>query len=156
MLLGKNLVIYLANAAIILTILLLASLLAHQFALYPRLAFLSLTALLTVVAEGNLISIWFPHRVVMRGWRMQPQSAGQGCGYGLVHMGVTFVGALLLLPLAAAVVVPTYWINPCWFALTLPLALVYAAGMYALSLSLAESLLRERETAIIERLAAEE
>jgi hypothetical protein len=63
---------------------------------------------------------------------------------------------VLLLPVLAAILLPTFWVSPAWYALAIPLAAAYAAGLYALSLHLAAPLLLEREPILIARLSAEE
>jgi hypothetical protein len=48
----------------------------------------------------------------------------------------------------AAVVLPTYWLNPIWFALTIPLALAYLCAAYLASLRLTDKALALREAEI--------
>jgi hypothetical protein len=108
------------------------------------------------MAVGNLFSIWFPSRIVMRGWRMQQQQASKGCLYGLLYLAASLVAFALLLPVAAALVIPTFWVSASWYLLTIPAAAAYAVGLYALSLRLAVPLLLERELPIVTRLAGEE
>jgi hypothetical protein len=109
-------------------------------------------ALIVFVAAGNLVSIRFPSRVAMRGWRTTQQSAGRGCGYGFLYLGIAAIAFALLLPILAALAVPTFWAPSAWLALTIPLAAAYAAGLYLLSLRLAEPMLLDRERDIIARL----
>jgi hypothetical protein len=113
-------------------------------------------ATLVFIALGNLTSIWFPSRVVLRGWRIRQQSASRGCGFGLIYLAAMAVAAVLLIPILAALLLPTFWVSAAWYALAIPLAAAYAAGLYALSLHLATPLLLEREPILVARLSAEE
>ena len=61
--------------------------------------------------------------------------------------------SLILLPVLAALIVPTIWVSSAWFAVSIPLAAAYALGLYALSLHLATPLLLQREIEIAEKLA---
>jgi hypothetical protein len=155
-LIGKNLTLFTALSLVNLLFMLLLSALAadlQQFGLF--FGWMEL-ALLMLLAMGNLISVWFPSRIVLRGWRIRQQSASRGTGYGFLYLGFLFVAFLLLLPVLAALLLPVYLVGAAWFLLSLPLALAYVAGLYLLSLHLGEGLLLQRETTMIARLSAEE
>ncbi len=154
--LGKNLVLFVAFMLENLLLLVPLALLVHHLELLPLLLLFAVFAMLIFTAMGNLLSIWYPHRLVMRGWRMQSQSAGQGCTGGLIYLAAFGCSFLLMLPPAAALIVPWYWLGGRWLVLTLPLALLYSAGLYLISLHLAEAQLRHREIEIIGKLTAEE
>ena len=115
-------------------------------------------ALIVFLAIGNLASIYFPLRLVMRGFRMRPNSASRGCGYFFVYWGVMLIAFVFLLPVLGALAVPAFWpgINPFWLALSIPLAVAYALGLYALSLHLAGPLLQAREETIIAKVSQPE
>jgi hypothetical protein len=113
-------------------------------------------AVLIFISVGNLTSIWFPVRVVLRGWRIRQQSASRGCGYGVIYLAAMAVASVLLLPILAALLLPIFWVSLAWYALAVPLAAGYAVGLYALSLHLATPLLLEREPILIARLLQEE
>lgn len=156
MIIGKNLVLYPAFTMVYLLIILLLSLFTHNLALAPRMLALVFIASVVFTAVGNIVSIMLPYRIVMRGWRMQQQSAGQGCARTLPTLGFSLCGLLLALPVAAAVIVPTYWVAPTWILPALALAVIYAAGLYLYSLRLGERMLQERELAVIASLSADE
>lgn len=114
-------------------------------------------ALIVFLAIGNLASIYFPLRLVMRGWRMRPNSASRGCGYFFVYWGVMIVAFVLLLPVIGALALPGFnLVNPYWLTLSIPLAVAYAIGLYALSLHLAGPLLQAREETIIAKVSQPE
>ena len=155
-LIGKNLTIFGTLSAVNLLLVLILTALAGALPLFgPLYAWMEL-AMLIFIAVGNLTSIWFPFRVVLRGWRIRQQSASRGCGYSAVYLGMSAVAFLLLLPVLAALLLPTFWVSAAWYALAIPLAVAYAAGLYALSLHLAEPLLLQREQLLIARLSQEE
>jgi len=103
------------------------------------------------IAVGNLTSIWLPVRLVAQGWRIQQQSASKGCGFGFLYLCMALIVYVLLLPVLAALLLPSLWISGAWYGLTVPLAIGYAVGLYALSLHLAVPLLLSRERYIIEQ-----
>ena len=88
-----------------------------------------------------------------RGWRNRPQSASRGCGYGLLYMALSALAFAVSVPVLAGLALPTFLVGPGWLALTIPLAIVYAAGIYYVSLNIAEPLLMQREIAIIDRVS---
>jgi ABC-2 type transport system permease protein len=155
-LLGKNLTLFAALSVVNLVFIGLLAAFAGALEMFGPLFCWMELALVVFIAAGNLVSIWFPFRVVMRGWRIQQQSAGRGCGYGFLYLAISGAAFVLLLPILAALLAPTFWVSPAWHALGIPLALAYATGLYALSLHLAEPLLLQRELVLIERLGQEE
>jgi len=154
--LGKNLVFFSAFRLENLLLLGVFALLVHQLDLLPRLYVFAIFATLIFTAVGNMLSIWNPHRLVMRGWHMQPSSASQGCTYSLIYFTAVCCCGLLLLPPAAALIVPLYWVSGSWLLLTLPLAVMYTAGLYLYSLYLAERQLLRQEIEVVGKLSAEE
>lgn len=155
-LLGKNLALLAAlsivNGCFVIVLALLAKATRE---LLPLLLWGELATVM-FVSVGNLVSLWFPYRIVMRGWRVRPHSASRGFSYGLAHLGMGFVVGVVSLPVAAALIVPTHWVHPVWFAVTVPFAIGYAVGAYLLSLHLASALLLRREVEIAEILAQTE
>jgi len=155
-LLGKNLVVFAMRSLFNLVALLVVSLASHQHGQVLLLFAMLELGCVVAIAAGNLVSIWFPMRAVAGGWRMQQQSAGRGCGYLFLIQVLTMATGLLMLPLAAALLLPLFLLPPPWFALTLPLAVAYTAGLYYLSLHIGEKLLQRREIEVAEKLLAEE
>ncbi|MDQ2799245.1 MAG: hypothetical protein M3Y13_06345 [Armatimonadota bacterium] len=158
MLLGKNL----AHGAVALLIngagLLAAAVVTGRAGGLPlALAWVCL-ALPVLLAAGNLVSIQFPHRMLVRGQRwskgsVSASSDGAGCAYGVLYLlayGVTF---LALLPALAAVLLPTLLgASPFWYALSLPLAFAYALTLYVLLLGQAQTWLLSREPEIVAKI----
>ncbi|UCH35043.1 MAG: hypothetical protein JSV65_01455 [Armatimonadota bacterium] len=155
-LIGKNLALFVALSVVNVGFIVILGALTGAMGVLIQLFLWAELALAILISVGNIISVWSPFRVTVRGWRMRPQSASRGLSLGLLYMAVTSVAFALALPVLAALVVPTYWISPSWFAATVPLALGYAVGVYALSLRLAEPMLSRREPEIAQSLAQED
>jgi ABC-2 type transport system permease protein len=155
-LLGKNLALFAALSTVNLFFLIILATLAGGPPVFgPLFCWMELATIL-YLAVGNLVSIWFPMRVVLRGWRIRQQYGSRGCGYGFLYLAISAASFVLLLPVLAALLLPTFWVSAAWYALAIPLAIAYAAGLYALSLRLAEPLLLQREPILIARLSQEE
>ncbi|MDQ2686260.1 MAG: hypothetical protein M3Y28_00160 [Armatimonadota bacterium] len=159
LLLGKNL----AHGVLLLVLnvvgLFLVAGLTNRWGALPLALVWTLLACPVLLAAGNLVSVRFPHRMLVRGQRWSRggvATAGdnsQGCAYAFLYLlayGATFAA---LLPAAAAVLLPRLlgW-SPFWYALTLPLAAVYAGGLYVILLGQAETWLLAREPEIAARI----
>ena len=112
------------------------------------------TELLSVLAlaVGNVVSVKFPYRIVMQGWRMQQQSTGRGCGFSFIYLGIMLLYGLLALPVALALALPTTLIPLAWFALAIPFSLAYVFGLYYISLQISATMLHHNEIEIAEKL----
>lgn len=158
LLLGKNL----AHGALLLILnvvglFLVAGLMNRWNALPLALAW-TLLACPVLLAAGNLVSVRFPHRMLVRGQRWSRGGVAttgdnsQGCAYAFLYLlayGATFVA---LLPAAAAVLLPRLLGGSLlWYVLTLPLAMVYAGALYVILLGQAETWLLAREPEIAAR-----
>jgi len=154
-LIGKNIVLFLALCVVNLAVVLVFAVAARRPQLIPALLLWLGLATVMLISCGNLVSVWFPFRIVMRGWSVRRQSASRGLTHGLIYMGVSFLAGLVSLPVLAAVVVPTYWVSRLWFALTLPLAAAYVCACYLASLHLTEKALALREADIADALRQE-
>lgn len=159
LLLGKNL----AHGTLLLGVcalgLIAAAMLSKQWAALPEAGAWVLLAAPVVLAAGNLVSIRFPHRMLVRGQRWQrggvatAGDGGSGCAYAFLYLlayGATF---LALLPVLAAILLPNHWgISGLWYALSLPLAAVYSGALYLILLRQAEVWLLAREPEIMQRI----
>ena len=152
-LIGKNLVLLGALALVNAAFVGIICALARQFQLYPQLIVWTTLATVIVIACGNLLSIRLPVRVVVRGF--MTRSSSVGFTQLLVYLTAMLATALVSAPVLAALVVPTYWVSPLWFSLTIPLAGAYALGLYLLSLHMAANSLLEHEPEIAAKLAAQ-
>jgi hypothetical protein len=148
--------LFVALSGVNLVFALVLTALGKRLQVFPELLLWLVLATVMLISCGNLISVWFPVRIVMRGWAVRRHSASRGLVHGFVHMGVSCIAALLSLPVLAAVVLPTYWLNPIWFALTIPLALAYLCAAYLASLHLTAKALALREADIADALRQEQ
>ncbi len=114
-----------------------------------------LLALIVMAATGNLLSIFYPSPVVMKGFRARGQALSaastQGIGMAFLYLGISLGVLFLYLPVLAALIIPYYFAGNVWLLLTIPLAVLYTGGLYLLSLKLAEPELLAREVSIIEK-----
>jgi hypothetical protein len=159
LLLGKNL----AHASVLLVLnflgLTLAAGLTHHWGGLPLVLVWTLAAAPVLLAAGNLVSIRFPHRMLVRGqrWTRGGIAAaggdGSGCAYAFLYMIAYLTTFLALLPALAAVILPRLlgW-SPLVYALSLPLALAYAVILYVILLGQAETWLMAREPEIAQRI----
>ncbi len=115
-------------------------------------------ALLLNLSLGNVFSIYFPTRAVMRGWRVQSHSSGEGCFYFMFYLAVLVASLLLFIPVAAAIAVPMrhlFDVDTLWLALSLPFGAIYVLSIYYFSLYLSDLLLPRREEPIIAKVSQE-
>jgi hypothetical protein len=113
-------------------------------------------AAVILISCGNLVSVFFPARVVMRGWKIQRQSSSRGVVQGFLSLGTLGIANCLAAPALAAVVVPVYWVSPLWFVFTIPIAVAYVWLLYQISLRLTEAALLRREIEVAEALGRED
>jgi hypothetical protein len=142
------------------------SILTKTLILLPVYICWGIMATLIVLAAGNLISVSFPTKFVMRAGRFSrggqvslgaSQSPGAGCSYALLYLACALAAIVAEFPAAAAVIVPGVgWISPLWYALTLPMGFIYAVGLYYLSLKIIDSWMVTREQMIITKLVPTE
>ena len=115
-------------------------------------------SLLVTIAIGNVFSLYFPVRVVMKGWKTFQRNSSQGCAFVLLYMLAFFGSFVLVLPIIAGLLLPTFevfGIGAGWLAVTVPISAVYAILLYSLSLLAADRLIQSREEPIIAKISAE-
>ena len=71
-----------------------------------------LLVLTVMTAAGNLISIYMPYRVVMRGWRMRASMGNRGCGYVFLYFGILLGTLVIMLPVFLGLWLPTRFDEP--------------------------------------------
>ncbi|MGO8671429.1 MAG: hypothetical protein ACLQVD_08730 [Capsulimonadaceae bacterium] len=107
-----------------------------------------------LLATGNLVSIRLPHRMLVRGQRLQggstPSIGGAGCAYPFLNLIAYAVAAVTALPVAAAVYVPILLhASGLWYLISLPLAAGYSSVLYWILLGVAQGWLLAREPDIV-------
>jgi hypothetical protein len=140
------------------------SYLTHSLSTLPLITVWLFTATLVLLGAGNLVSVRFPTKLVLRGGLLSrggqmsvgtSQSPGAGCAYSLLYLAIMLVALVLEIPTAVAIIVPGIGlISTSWYFLTIPLALLYSVGLYALSIYLTDSWMVNREYDIIQKLAS--
>ncbi len=109
-----------------------------------------LAAVLLVMACGNVTSVLLPIR--WRQMRMGDTSslAGEnGCLRGVLQMVVLVVVAILLIPIAVALLLPVLADHNEWFLISVPLALLFSIGLYQGATRLIAPVLRRRAPEIL-------
>jgi hypothetical protein len=109
-----------------------------------------LAAVLLTLGCGNVTSVLFPFRMrQMRMGETSSMSSENGCLRGIISMTVLMVVAILLLPVAAAVVLPLLLGHNEWFIVTVPLALLYGIAFHQIATRLIAPVLLRRAPEIL-------
>jgi len=154
--LGKNLAFFTALACLNLSAVFIVALIAHIPEQLGLLACWVLLSLLVVFAIGNFVSLYFPYRIVTKLGRGRMRSGSQGFGFFVMYISVLFGAMVILLPVFACLVMPMWSEVPIWYLGSIPLAFLYAGGLYALSLYFAPGILMKRELNIAAKVAQPE
>jgi len=156
--LGKNVFHFILLSTFSLVMAAIVLTLSRNISLTGLLFYWMELSLVLNLSLGNLFSLYFPMRLVMRGWRVQTRSSGQGCVYLIIYLIVWFCSLILFIPVAAALALPlthTFDISENWLAASLPVGALYVAAVYAFSLYLTNLLLPRREDLIVAKVSQE-
>lgn len=165
--LGKNLAHGIVVLAICVIGILLAGYLTHSLPVAPLALAWVVVALPVVLAAGNLVSIRFPHRMVVRGQRWGKSNqvsfggagagTGAGCGYAFIYLACYLATFVALVPALAGIAIPAVFdLGAGWHVFGIVVALAYALAVYWACLYMASTWILSREAAIIERLVPNE
>lgn len=111
---------------------------------------------LIVEAWGNILSVYFPYKIVTTsGRRGQPRFESGGCMFQLVYLIATIATNMVAVPVMAAVVVPHFFGAPVIGVFLFPVAAIIGFSLFKTSLSFSAQKLKERELAIIELMEAD-
>jgi hypothetical protein len=152
MILGKNIAHYVMMVALNWAGLAGLAALTGLWSVFPVSALLVLACGPVLLAVGNLVSIYLPHRMFSRGNRPQPgglsAADGSGCAYAACYL-LAYLGAVIVVsPVIAAVILPYMLSAPIYYALSLPIGLGYSVLLYVILLGEAERRLMLRESEI--------
>jgi len=154
--LGKNIALFAALSVVhVVAAAVLCGLAGKLHLVAAVLVWMELAAVI-LISCGNLVSVFFPVRVVVRGWKVQRKSSSRGVIQGLVTFAALGIANCLAAPVLAAVVVPMYWVSSLWFVVTIPIAAAYVWFLYQTSLRLTEAALLRREIEVAEALRPED
>jgi ABC-2 type transport system permease protein len=154
--LGKNAALFVALSAVHVVAAGVLCALVRKLHLVAGLVVWMELAAVILISCGNVVSVFFPARVVVRGWKIQRRSSSRGVTEGLLSLGALGIANCLAAPVLAAVVVPVYWVSALWLVVTIPAAIAYAWVLYRISLRLTEAALLRREIEVAEVLRQEE
>jgi hypothetical protein len=102
---------------------------------------------LVTLAVGNVVSVLLPGR--MPAGTRPTHGAEVGCARSLLQVAAFLAVWVALLPVGAATSVPMLAGQPALALLTLPAALAYGGGIYALALRRIGPLLQARQPEIL-------
>lgn len=152
MILGKNIAHYLVM--VLLNWVGLAGLAAITglWSAFPVSALLVLGCGPVLLAVGNLISIYLPHKMFTRGNRPQPgglsAADGTGCAYAALYLLAYGAAIVVVSPVIAAVILPWMLNGPIAYFVSLPVGFAYSVVLYIVLLGEAEKRLMIRESDI--------
>ena len=155
LLLGKNI----AHAAVLICVMtasvLVLACITGEWRYVPYALGGTILATPVLLGAGNLVSIRFPHRMLVRGQRWQKggvasASGDSGCAYSLLYSVANFATMVALIPVAAVVLIPIFLegIAPILYVLLFGVAFMYSISVYLVLLGKAEEWLLAREPEI--------
>lgn len=151
-LLGKNLSVAMLGLAELILLMIITAVLSRATNLVLPVFVVGLSVIATVLACGNITSIFFPTkmRAYGRGFRATGYSSGnQGCIRGIISLAMMIVTVIVLLPVAAAAFVPVILHAEWMWVFCVPVALLYALAIYALVMWFAAPQLLKRAPEIL-------
>lgn len=147
---GKNLAVGVValSAAVLMTLAVAA--LGGSWSNAPIALGYAISAIFVLLGCGNFISVFIPMRVRrMRMGQGNFAASGNGCLRTILMVVATQATYVLLLPVAAALLLPLILSHPEWLVVTLPASLLYAAVFYELVTRFAASQLLKRAPDIL-------
>ena len=115
----------------------------------PMAVAVGLAGALVLMACGNVTSVLLPFRVRELRTGRNSLSSENGFLRALLSMVTLLVAALLLLPVAAALVVPLVLQQLSWLVVALPVAVLYGVGLHQLATRLIAPLMLTRAPEIL-------
>lgn len=107
-------------------------------------------AILVMLACGNVTSVLSPFRMrQMRTGDTSTIAQENGCLRSIIAIGTLVVTAILLIPVAVAVIVPFGIDHPQWLIYTVPVALIYGVSLYQFATRLIAPVLLKRGPEIL-------
>jgi ABC-2 type transport system permease protein len=118
-----------------------------------RAGFGGLLGLVAIIALGNLVSLYAPSRMTVKGRQaLKHQPAGrEGCVTAIIRIFAMFLAAVSLAPIAALLFLPDliFGMGPWVHAISIPLAMLYVAGLLRASLRIGERIFSRRESRLL-------
>ncbi len=149
---SKNIVVFIIGLVEITVFVTLIAFLTHGWpSLLPAIV-IGICGVLTTTGIGNITSVFLPQKVRLarRGFQTQANSsANAGCLRTLMSLAAMAAMFILLIPVAAAVVVPLLLHLEWLWSITLILSIAYAFIIYLVTLFIAAPRMLAREPEII-------
>jgi hypothetical protein len=147
---GKNFAVGVLSMGGALVLTLLVAALSGGWSNAPLALGYAVAAILVLMGCGNLTSVFVPMRVRrMRVGQGSFSSSENGCLRSLIMMAASFATFALLIPVAAALIIPLALSHSEWLGFTLPASVLYGLVFYELSTRLAASQLLRRAPDIL-------
>ena len=73
-----------------------------------------------------------------------------------MYLGAFLAALVFALPVLAALLIPTFFVDSVWYVVSVPFAILYAAGIYFMSLKIGEPMLMSGEIELIQKVSSEE
>lgn len=147
---GKNLFVGVFAFAFEVALTLVRAAMTGGWQLVPLALVGGLAAILVMLGCGNVTSVLAPVRWrTMRMGESGSYASENGCLRAVISFATMAVTALLLIPVAAAILVPLLLVGQEWFALSLPLALAYGVALYQTATRLIAPVLLRRGPEIL-------
>lgn len=147
---GKNLFTATLAAVLAVALTIIKAVITGGWEYAPLALVAAVAGILTMLACGNVTSVLSPFR--QRQFRMGETgtySSENGCLRAILSMVALAVTAILLVPVAAAVLAPLIFDQRQWFVATLPLAIVYGVLLHQLASRLIAPVLLRRAPEIL-------
>jgi ABC-2 type transport system permease protein len=130
---GKNLVVFCIGAVEIILVVGIATFLSRAWDMvWPALA-VGLAGIAVMLGCGNFTSVFFPQRMrlAQRGFRASANMSSEGgCLRAVMSLAALAATALILIPVALALIAPVYF-NLRWiWTFSIPASLLYGAAFY--------------------------
>lgn len=155
-LLGKNALTFLITAAAATLGVVIAAAWRHNLHDVPSILPFIYAAIVLLIVGGNVASVYYPMRIPTRGENPYAQGMEKGCATAIIRGLISQAAMIASLPVVGGFLAP-YLLNvPALYFVTVPLALLYAVGIYCASLPRLAQALLERETRVIEVCTATE
>ncbi|HJT57475.1 MAG TPA: hypothetical protein VJ761_13325 [Ktedonobacteraceae bacterium] len=148
---GKNLAVFALGLGELVILTILAAFLSRAWNLVLPVVAVALAGMGITLGCGNFTSVYFPQymRQMQRGFRATGQSSQGGCLRGVVSLVMLAVTAVLLIPVAVALILPIIF-NVQWiWVFSIPLALLYGIGFHQIVTRLVAPRIIERVPEIL-------
>ena len=136
---GKNLAVAVMGFVELTVLVLAGAFLSHGWNVVLPVFVVGLAGIGVVLGCGNITSVFFPQRMrqMQRGFQATGSSVGNaGCMRSVMTLLMMAVSIIVLLPVAAALLLPLFFRAQWIWILSMPAALIYAGAFYGIVTSL--------------------